>query len=682
MNSQSLTTPREADVLIAQMFRRSPTCVVRVREDKAFEGKNWLSLGTIAIDGGAETAEQLISAVRRGAFEWDIPNVEATRPALAKLLGVKDDEKSASKLDRALDAMASISVRAGLQHPKFDPRAFEAMPFRRSTTVVADTSGTVQGGLDFVARYLHPAARVKVPAIVQMEIVNFAERFLSGRRATKTRCTDLLIDHLISQGGQRVLLRLELQAETEIERTFLLGDPLRGAFQSDKDPEVSELNLSISIRAYADRLILEAARQHQAQANLGHKVQLLTSDQGLARMALAEGIVPLFFTSVTAGDFFGQRLTGTTLEPFSGRLRNTSMSSLLWELATAFGNARIDTPDGGHSLVVLAIGEGLSWSPYQSHADLLWCTSDTVPPWPAEAQVAPTVPATLSTGKARSRRTETAKTHKQPSPSAPAPFVRIPLSRFNVSQLFGLVDALDNHERMPEDGVVEVLGALNRDGVEEYRRFLYSAGLITIAEQSWTATPHLRSLAIALRNEDIDEVRKLLLSAPSFALLAKRVAETGVGNTLDPGEFKRSATTYRTLAEVTRLGASIPKEGLYPTPNVPDAEAFAPIAILRFRELDQGDGLVSTGAWIEELIRKDGIHPEISRVRLNDASARNLLSRSTEGSTTDVRFDDHVIQVLRVHAGKPTVINVHLYRGDYLIPGKSSTSLRIQGVQP
>jgi hypothetical protein len=182
------------------------------------------------------------------------------------------------------------------------------MPFRRSTTVVADTSGAIQGALDFVSRYLHPAARVKVPAIVQMEIVNFADRFLSNRRSAKVRRTDLLLDHLMSQGAQRVLLRLELQADTEVERTFLLGDPLRSAFQ--RDTELSDLNLSTPIRAYCDRLILEAARHHQAQANLGHTVQLLTSDQGLARMALAEGLRPLFFRSVAASDFFGKRLTG------------------------------------------------------------------------------------------------------------------------------------------------------------------------------------------------------------------------------------------------------------------------------------------------------------------------------------------------------------------------------------
>jgi hypothetical protein len=160
------------------------------------------------------------------------------------------------------------------------------------------------------------------------------------------------------------------------------------------------------------------------------------------------------------------------------------------------------------------------------------------------------------------------------------------------------------------------------------------------------------------------------------------MSEIGVGKVWDPTEFTRSATTYRTLGEITRICAPISEEGVYPTPNVPDPVAFAPIAIQRFRALDQGDGLIATGTWLEDLIRKDGIHPEIARLRLNDASARKLLNRSTEGSTTDVRFDNHTIQVLRVSAGKPLVATVHLYRGDYLISGKSSTSLHIGEVHP
>jgi hypothetical protein len=344
---------------------------VSVREEKAFKANGWLSLGQINLEVGEHKIDHLIAAVRRGGFEWKLPELDNVRAELKDLLGLTD--KDAPKLRRALNAIAAIGVRTGLQHPKFDPHSLEAMPFRRSTTVVADTSGAIQGGLDFVVRYLHPAARVKVPAIVQMEIVNFAERFLSGRRAMRTRPVDLLLDHLLSQGGQRVLLRLELQADTEIERTFLLEDPLRSAFQAEADPDVRDLNLSVPVRAYADRLILEAARQHLAQSNLGHKVQLLTSDQGLARMALAEGIVPLFFSAVAASDLFGKRLTGTTLDPFSGRLCEKPIASLLWELATAFGSVRLETEDQTHVLIVAAFGEGLSWSPYQSHADLLWC---------------------------------------------------------------------------------------------------------------------------------------------------------------------------------------------------------------------------------------------------------------------------------------------------------------------
>ncbi len=278
---------------------------------------------------------------------------------MGDLLGLAHPEKS-PKIRRALDAIAAIPLRIGLQHPQFDPNALENMPFRKSTTVVVDTSGAMQGGLDFVAKYLHPAARVKIPAIVQMEIINFAERFLSNRRAAKTRHADILIDHLMSQGGQRVLLRLELQAETEIERTFLLGDPIRSAFQKEEEPELRELNLSVPIRSYVDRLVIESARQHQAHANPGHRVQLLTSDQGLARMALSEGIAPLYFNAVSADRVFGRVLTGNILDPFTGRMREHPISSLLWEISTAFGNVRLKSPDGAIALTVTAIGEAMA----------------------------------------------------------------------------------------------------------------------------------------------------------------------------------------------------------------------------------------------------------------------------------------------------------------------------------
>ena len=672
----TLTTPREADILIARMFSMGKTCSVSVREDKAFKDGQWLGFGRLDLESGGTNSESLTAAVRRGAFEWSLPTLDQITKDLTDLLNLKNPEKDAPKLKRAMNAMAAISVRSGLQHPRFDPYALEAMPFRRSTTVVADTSGALQGGLDFVARYLHPAARVKVPAVVQMEIVNFAERFLSGRRSAKPRPSDLLSDHLMSQGGQRVLLRLELQADTEIERTFLLGDPLRNAFQADADPELKDLNLSVAIKAYADRLILEAARQHQAQANHGHRVQLLTSDQGLARMALAEGMLPLFFSAVTAEDLFGKRLQGAILDPFTGRLREMPLSSLVWELSTAFGSVRLQDADGTNELIISAIGEDLSWSPYQSHADLLWCDSTKVPDWPAELGASESKALEVKPSKPKAIKAGAAKASKVGAVSKTA---GVPLQRFNVGQLLALIDEIDNDQRLSEAAAISTVGAKNRDGVEEYRRFLLSAGLIDIDGTDWVATADGQALAIALRNENVPEVTTLLQKAPSFALFLTSINALNIGEPWTPGAFSRPATTYKTLGELCRVCAPIADEGLFATPNTPDAASFVPIALERFRQLNKGDGLVATGAWLEALIRQDGIHPEIARERLNDASRANLLIRSTEGSTTETRFDRHSIQVLRIREGRPIVATVHLYRGDYLIPGKSSTSLHIEG---
>lgn len=99
---------------------------------------------------------------------------------------------------------------------------------------------------------------------------------------------------------------------------------------------------------------------------------------------------------------------------------------------------------------------------------------------------------------------------------------------------------------------------------------------------------------------------------------------------------------------------------------------------MRFSELDRGDGLILAGVWRESLIRTNGIHPEHARRLLDEASAEGVLRRSTEGSTTQTRFDDHVVHVLRTDSGLPVAIPAHLYSGGSLIPDKASVSLRIE----
>jgi hypothetical protein len=302
--SLTLTSALEADASIAQLFAESKEqiCHLTVSEDKCFKTGRSLPLGEISVklspegisaNSSSTKTEKLQTAVRRGEFQWKVPPTDKVRDQMCELINLerpgndakgKDKDNYRRELDRlrrTLDNIASIAWKLGLTHPTFDSTSVEEMPFRRATTVIADTSGVVQGALDFVARFLHPAARIKVPAVVHMEVVNQADRFLRLRRAPKLNRSATLLDHVISQGGQRVLLRIELHSDAEIERSPIFGDPLRNAFQQDRDAEWGDLNLSVPLRSYCDRLVLETVRQHQTQVSPGHPVRLTFAPKSL-----------------------------------------------------------------------------------------------------------------------------------------------------------------------------------------------------------------------------------------------------------------------------------------------------------------------------------------------------------------------------------------------------------------
>ena len=528
-----------------------------------------------------------------------------------------------------------------------------------------------------MARHLHPAARVKVPAIVHMELVGSSDNFFKLRRTTKKNATQRrreLADHLKSQGGQRTLLRLELHADTEIERTFLFGDPLREAFRTDNDSDVSGLNISLPIRSYADRLIVEAARQHQAHSGPGHAVKLLTSDQGLARMALAEGISPLYFETIAASRFFGACLTGRTFDPFSGSVRGISLALVLWEFATAFGSVRLEGAETKATFSVSALGGNMTWSPYHSLEDLLWCTS-TIPMEERSAQVERPKEPSKPLETANSHSAKRTNQHQEKQDKTATYF------RFDVEKLLRLICMLDDKQEMDDGAVTEIIQTQHVRGREEYRRFLLSGNFIADSPGLWRCQPPLIALSGALRNEHIETIRELLLKTPSFLDFLELLRGKKVGESLDRGFAGRSSSTYRTLGEVTHLCTEIREKGIFPTLCVPTAHEFSGMAVRRFQDLDKGDGLVATGAWLEALVQKDGIHPEIARLLLEEARQKRMLRRSTEGSTMQMRYRTHVVHVLRFGSESPRVVSVHLYRGDYLIPGKSSASLRVEALE-
>lgn len=665
--STKLMSRQEAEVEIAALTATS--CDVAVMEEYAFVGMGeqepavedkWLQLGSICLKlapqpGGERVDEEHQRALLAGdgAFEWLLPSASDAKGALADLLGERDD----AAVGRALDAAAAIGVRAGLLNPVFGAEGIEDMPFRRTTTVVSDTSGVLQGGLNFIARHV-PKARLKVPVIVQMEIRESSNRFLeirrkSGGASKKKRATRHLMEHMGSQGGERVLLRLEFQDDVEVERTYLHGDPLRGAFKLDRDRTVSDLQLSIPLVSYADRLILEAARQHQAQSEPGHAVRLLTGDQGQARMALAEGVKPLYLRTTRADEVFGQRLTGRPLDPFTGEPRPVPLASLLWELATAFGTARLSSDAG--TCTVSALGENLPWSPYHSMDDLLWCDIERK----GASPFGPDRKATV-----------------RPRPAAePAGGPRY--QRINVNHLLTLICVLNDRQVMDGAEVNELLELTSRS-TSHYRRFLVSAGHIEVDGYRWHATERLEATSVAARNEDALAVLAGLRHAPSVHAIVERVERVGKGEPLDLSDLGRPERAYLMLAEITLLCASVGNDGVYPTLNRPAAEDFSMLALARFRELAGAEKIVPTGLWLERLIQQDGIHPEVAKELLEQASKDGLLRRSTEGSTTQTRYDDHVVHALRVEDGKPWAKPIRLYRGDYLIPGKASVSLRLE----
>lgn len=688
MTVGALMSPADAVRPVAAMFEYDAACRIAVREDRSFDGE-WWSLGEILIelnelidsDDQAEQGSRTVAALTSGAFQWRLPSLEDAACDLSKCLDdgkdkkLRDNVKFRDNVNRALDDVSSIAVRAGLLYPAIDAAAFEEMPFRHATTVVFDTTGVLQGALDFVSRNLHPA-RVIVPSIVHMELVELSHRFFSLRRSSKLnpgRRVNMLREHIKSQGGQHALMNLELRSDIEVERTWLFGDPLRSAFRSERNSSLSDLNISVPVKSYVDRLILEDARRRQAQAAPNHVVRLLTGDQGFARMALVEGVKPIYFLKTRATDVFGSRLTGRTFHPFSGDVQRTSLVSILWELAIAFGSARLEN-DRGDVFRIVALGEGTSWSLYHSFDDLLWCEYAPAGRTKGTAQK----PSGGPPGRGDARRSLELR------PGASSPGEGISFGRFSVDRMFRLICALDDSQTMTDDDVLNILGARSGRGGKEYERFLSSANLISVARGTWRAETGLGPLSAALRNRRTDDVRDALKRAPSFSAFAARMRELDIGRALDPagsgpGYGTRSAATYRTLGEITLLCASAFGEGPFPTPAVPDTEAFAEIALRRFSELDDGGGLVTVGAWLETVIRDDGIHPEVARRKLETANDKGLLRMSTEGSTPELRYDNRVVHVLRASAGEPVVERVRLYRGDYLIPGKASVSLRIEG---
>jgi len=259
----------------------------------------------------------------------------------------------------------------------------------------------------------------------------------------------------------------------------------------------------------------------------------------------------------------------------------------------------------------------------------------------------------------------------------------VPFYRLASGGLVALIDRLGESASLTEAEVSDLVGSQHPTGIAAYRRFLSSGELITTDGTSWSATEKLIPMRDALMEPDPLRLAGSLMGVPSFsAFYSMLEASSGASGPVELPIPARVLPSYLALGEIVCVGAPITGEGYFATLNRPSVHDFVAVAMQTFDKLGDGQELVSVGAWLEGLIRDHGVHPVIASERLHEASAAGIIERVTEGSTTDTRHDDHTLRVLRKVNGHPAVQTTYLYRGDFLIPGKSSTSLRLAVAKP
>jgi hypothetical protein len=690
MTTFDLLSPRESVPFVTGIFdgREGGEATLSVREDICFE-KGWLDVGTVLLrpvpaGAGDEETERLPNAARYGSYEWHCRDLAGLVKDVKKLTG--DASADEGKIKRALSSLPDVATRLGLLFPWFDPDALSLMPFRLPTTVVADTCAVIKGGVDFLARFLHPMARLKIPAIVAMEIANQVQTYLEQRRKSpqgKHMKVSPLLDHVTSQGGQRALLRFELHSDVEVERTRIFSDPLRNAFHRDND--YPNLNVVAPIRAYCDRLILETAREHRALVSPGHPVLLMTSDEGLARMAIAEGIEPLFFRPTEDSRCFGRILCGTPFRPFDGRPFSVPLCTLIWELAVTFGSARLASSDGSRTLSVQAMAKDLNWQPFHARDDLLRVCWEGYDPLPSPGAGA--APRDLKPGPgaehpprrvsptAEPKRVVTQKSGKTDTLGPLSPGT---VYDFSLDRMLRVLQVLADNRVVSLSAKDSPFSGMSKRTLREYVGFLRSAGLVEVVSGNLQATDLLFPLWHAARTLELAGVAEGLRAVPSFRAFLDSLPAIGQPCDLVALPPKqRPSPAYLRLAELSAQALRIPEEGIYSTPRDPEPRELVELALSAYDRLRKGETYVPTGLWLEALARESGVHPLNARNRLSEAQAAGLLDRFTEGSTPDTRFDSHSFTALEVADGIVAARTFHLYRGDFIIPGKASVSIRL-----
>ncbi len=669
MDFQLLSSGQATNIL-AEIANSGLPLSVSVSEDICFAdgqgGCKWVDVGKIMFRQGAEQPQM---AIRFGAYEWQIPDKQELDGYIKEAISFDNDRQKEDLLDRVKKAFyqgfQDILRRLSLLLPTFDPDAVCRMPLRCDTTVVPDTSAVHQGALDFIARFLWPMARIRIPDVVHMEIDNRMDNYLSrirwnreNRRKSQAR-VGALSNHLLSQGGQRTLLRLELHSNVELDRGDLRPDHARPIIQQSSDSVDRALHLTGIVKSLADRWIVETARSHRAQLRPDHPLILVTSDQGMARMAMAEGLDVFFFQSRNTPDPTGKVLTGTNFHPFKSELYTVPLTTVLWELAVSFGGARISNSQQTSCLELWALGgpEKLTWHPLHAKDDLIWGYYQKV----------------LSEQKRTVSKVEPPKaTNTEFAPKG---------YRFTPSKMLDLIGNLADKDSLTYGEVREFLSVKALRTSQRYVKFLQSGRLVTELDDRVQSTDDLKELWQAIRELNMPSIHRILAAVPSYSdfYASVRRARRLDADSEEIPISKYDLPKYIAIGEMAGAILSISGEEIIATDNDPDINSFASSAIDCYHEISRrADKWILTGAWLECLASLFAIHPIRARALLKESRERGVLSFYLEGSTPDTRYQKHTMTELVIVQGKPALRRVFLYQGDFISPGTAGVRIKIR----
>lgn len=669
--------------LESEPLNEPPSARIEVREDKIFAAETWLSLGNISlrlprletettIDGDDWSREEhLYAALCRGGYEWAVPAAPTIETALLKSLANKRiDKEGLSPVGRVRDAIGYALLRLGLEMPLLDAQDVADLPFTRPLTLVADTNAVLQGGIDFSVRFLYPMARLRIPEPVHAELSNQALQYFAVRRGNATAPTSKMLialrQRLTSQGGLRALLRVQLQSGVEIERLQVEAEEPR-RFDLDADNRGGDRS------AVADRMILETALRHRALLAPGHPVRIMTSDQGLARSALIEGIAPLYFPQRKWTSLFGHTYRGAVFAPFPGTTgsiwHRVPLTEVLWEFAVCFGAARLRLGDG-KSFTITATHPDLAWSSFHAREDLLWI--ECSPPGGPSAQIgdSPTI--------LRESSAPEAEAAGRSRPTAP---------KFSAEKLLRLWSwmATRRTESLAQLGkALEVSDKTTRD----YVRLMASGGFLSLEEQMVKVDGEsFGPLWTALRSDDWDIVRERLMRLPSFAALC---GELSASTFVSPKELHtirdEALPGFQRLGEICGAILYVPDSGLCVCEPRPTLDVFCGKALEAYTEAVASDSsakpLVRSGWWLEVLAAKNRVHPLFVPSLLQEAITARRLDVIFEGSQPFRGKADHAFRRIVWRKDDPALEEVLLYRGDYLATNRASVHLKIEVSNP